>query len=112
VTLSGFVHILDTDYYNYAVVLGCGSVGKRSVGTANTYAHMIWIFSRTTRLDAHFMARINETLRQNNMSLVLRTTNQNNCNGGPVGGAVTVTTTTEAEETTTTTEGEPVENIK
>ncbi|KAG5675511.1 hypothetical protein PVAND_005407 [Polypedilum vanderplanki] len=79
VKLEGFIFILDTDYNNYAVVLGCGSIGKKSVQISTTYGHSVWILSRTSSLADSFIARINDTLKQNNLSLALRKTSQTNC---------------------------------
>lgn len=77
--LDGLIYILDTDVDNYAVILGCGSVGSKRVNVQPTYGHMVWILSRNPKMTSLEIYKTYDALKKNNLSIELRETDQNNC---------------------------------
>ncbi|KAL7040754.1 hypothetical protein ACKWTF_000503 [Chironomus riparius] len=78
VSLDGYFYILDTDYANYAVIVGCGKIRKISFDTASQFGHMVWILSRNQTLNDKYLMKAYETLRRNNLSIkTLRKIDQN-----------------------------------
>lgn len=78
VSLDGILQILDTDYSNYAVILGCGRIRKISFNTASEFGHMVWILSRNQTLNDKYLSLAYETLSKNNLpAKTLRKIDQN-----------------------------------
>ena len=77
-SLDGLFYILDTDYSNYAVILGCGKIRKISFDTASQFGHMVWILSRNQTLNDKYLMKAYETLNKNNLPIkTLRKIDQN-----------------------------------
>jgi Lipocalin / cytosolic fatty-acid binding protein family len=78
-SVSGVIHILDTNYDTYAVVVACGMMSAKEEGL------MVWILSRTSNLDPVIGNKTLDTLRLNRLSPKVVQADRRNCSAAVSG---------------------------